>query len=96
MDSWFLLSCHATPCPQAHPTPGPPQQWGDGDTEEHGVTPRAYAGQRSRDRESPQFPCLEGGHHCPGVQDGVLRPRRQEGTEACRGADGGGVGRAKT
>lgn len=39
-----------------------------GDTEEPRCHPEGFTGQRSRDPEEPQFPCLEGGHPARGCR----------------------------
>lgn len=65
----FLLSCRNATLPPSTPHPGPlPNSGGMGDTEEPRCDPEGFAGQRSRDPEGPQFPCLEGGHPARGCR----------------------------
>lgn len=93
MDSWFpsqLSKCH--PAPKHTPPRAPPRRWGDGGHGGATVSPRGLHWAEEQGPRGTSVSLFGGWAPCPGVQDGVLQPRRQEGAEACRGADGGGGG----
>lgn len=75
----FLLSCRNATLPPSTPHPGPlPNGGGMGGTEEPRCHPRASLGRGAGALRALSFPVWRVGT-LPGVQDGVLWPRRQEG-----------------